>query len=287
MSTDVRPASTAHTTTSTNREIPRLSGVPETLLIPLWARAVETRRPDPIVRDPRAVEIVDGLDYDFARFESAWLTQLGVSVRTRLLDAAVRNFVDQAPGAVVINLGAGLDTRFERLADRDIDLWYDLDVPPVMDLRRRFFGEDPRVRRLPMSVFDRAWMEAVETTRGPVLFIAEGLFMYFEEERVRPLLVEIAERFPGAEMLMEFLAPMMVGRSRRHDTLRRMGDAPEFKWGPVRTDVLESWSDRIRVADEWNYVDHHRERWRWFGLLGRLPGLRSRLASRIARIVFV
>lgn len=37
----------------------KLDGVPETMLVPLWARAVETGRPDPIVRDELAVTIME------------------------------------------------------------------------------------------------------------------------------------------------------------------------------------------------------------------------------------
>ncbi|MFG6301111.1 MULTISPECIES: hypothetical protein [Streptomyces] len=53
-----------------DRETPRLGTVQETLLIPLYARAVENRKELPMLRDARAAEIVAALDYDFARFEA-------------------------------------------------------------------------------------------------------------------------------------------------------------------------------------------------------------------------
>ncbi|WP_255343947.1 hypothetical protein [Methanobacterium sp. SMA-27] len=35
-----------------------LKGVSKTLLIPLWARAFETKQPNPIIKDEKAVEIM-------------------------------------------------------------------------------------------------------------------------------------------------------------------------------------------------------------------------------------
>src|SRR3954463_6656726 len=40
-----------------------LSGVPETLLWTLYHRAAEARRPDAVLRDPLAVELVERIDY--------------------------------------------------------------------------------------------------------------------------------------------------------------------------------------------------------------------------------
>ena len=49
-----------------NKTAVHLSGVPETLLWPLWNRAAETRRPDRLIVDPMAADLVDRIDYDFA-----------------------------------------------------------------------------------------------------------------------------------------------------------------------------------------------------------------------------
>ena len=101
--------------THSNATAPKLSGVPETLLIPLWARAAEHDMPRPIVQDQRAVELVERIDYDFSRFQKSRFSQLGVAVRTQLLDDAVRGFLARAPKKpLIINLGAGLDTRHAR-----------------------------------------------------------------------------------------------------------------------------------------------------------------------------
>jgi O-methyltransferase involved in polyketide biosynthesis len=45
-----------------------LGAVQETLFIPLAARARETQRKHPVLRDPRAVELVQSIDYDTAKY---------------------------------------------------------------------------------------------------------------------------------------------------------------------------------------------------------------------------
>ena len=262
-----------------------LKGVPETLLIPLWARAAETAKPNPLVTDDKACEIVAGLDYDFSKFEKAWLTQVGVSVRTKLLDEGVRAFLRRNPDAVVVNLGAGLDTRYTRLAEENV-LWYDLDLPDAIDLRRRFFTATDRWRFLPKSMFDLSWTDEVQDEGRPVLLIAEGLFMYFDEAELKPLVAGLAERFAGAEMFLETLASILVGRSRHHDSVTKMEEVPDFKWGLKDSRDLTRWHPAIEIAEEWNYFDFHKDRWKWFGRIARLPVLRSRMASRIVHLRF-
>ncbi|MEM6989215.1 MAG: class I SAM-dependent methyltransferase, partial [Myxococcota bacterium] len=62
-----------------------LGDVQETLLIPLLARAVETSRSNGLLEDPRAVEIVEQLDYDFDKWRGhSSLT--GACLRTRIYD---------------------------------------------------------------------------------------------------------------------------------------------------------------------------------------------------------
>lgn len=92
-----------------------LHGVEETLLLPLWARAAETERPDALVRDFMALEFIKRIDYDLGHFRRDWTSQVAIAVRTRLIDDAVQAFLKRHPDAVFVNLGAGLDCRFFRL----------------------------------------------------------------------------------------------------------------------------------------------------------------------------
>ena len=262
----------------------RLTETPETLLIPLWARARETKRSDAIIRDEKALEMLERIDYDFSRFESTWMSQLGVAVRTEILDRAIGEFIQRNPGAVIINLGAGLDTRHERLDNGKIS-WYDLDLPEVIDLKKNFFNETDRYHFISRSLFDFSWMGDLHLSGQPVLLIAEGLLVYFPEVKVREIMNELASRFPGGEMLLELLGPALVGKGRFHDTVSKIHGA-EFRWSLKDSRDMETWNQKIRILEEWYFTDYHRERWGWFGMVTRFRALKKLLSNRIVHLKF-
>jgi O-methyltransferase involved in polyketide biosynthesis len=231
------------------------------------------------------VEVVSLIDYDFSKFERSWLSQVGVSVRTMLLDNGVRGFLERSQKAVIINLGAGLDTRYGRLG-LDGVRWYELDVPESIEFRRHFFVETDPYRFIAKSILDLSWMDDIEDDERSVLLIAEGLFMYFTEEELRPLFGAFADRFPNSDILFEMLAPLLVGREKQHDSLNRLDSAVEFKWGLKDSREMMRWHPNIQFIEEWNYFDYRKDRWKWFGAIARLPIFRPRLANRIVHLRF-
>ena len=106
------------------------------------------------------------------------------------------------PDAVVIQLGAGLDARYERLGRPEVTHWFDLDLKEAIDLRRRFLMETERNTYLAESMFDEDWLDKVRAySKSPVLIILEGVLMYFPEERVRELFRNICDKLPSATIL--------------------------------------------------------------------------------------
>lgn len=261
-----------------------LSGVPETMLLPLWFKAAESRHANPIIKDTKAVSIVADIDYDFSKFKNAWKSQVGVGVRTMLFDKAVNRFLNQNEEAVIINLGAGLDTRYERLDKNRISCWYDLDLPEAIALRRKFFTETSQRKFIAKSMFDFSWIEDIDIENKPVLIIAEGLFMYFHEEQIRTLFDRLVSFFPEAEVLLETLTPFLVGKSKQHDCVKHIKSNTEFYWGISNPRELEGWNRRLIYMGDWVYSDYHRGRWKWIGLLTRIPALRRKFACRLVHM---
>jgi O-methyltransferase involved in polyketide biosynthesis len=262
----------------------QLDGVAETMLIPLWARATESRRPRPIIRDEAAERLLGKLDYDFQKFAGGWMSQVGVSIRTMLLDRAVEGFIKSHPRGVIVNIGAGLDTRFQRVDNGSIT-WYDLDLPEVIAIRERLFEASVRQRMVAGSVLEVDWLSAVRAGDRPVLIIAEGFLMYFEAVEVKLLIGRLVHAFPGAEMLVELMPPTLVRQSKRHDTVSKTG--AEFKWGLTYSSEMEDLHPSIRFIEDWNYFDYHRDRWRWLRWLAYIPAFRKRFNNRIAHIRFL
>lgn len=234
-----------------------LKGISETLLIPLWARAVETKRSDSIIKDDKAVEMMDRIEYDFSKFEGRRMPQVSIAIRTEILDNAVNTFTRKYPDAVIINLGCGLDTRFFRVDNGRIR-WYDLDLAEPIRIRRHFFQETERYKMIERSVFDYSWIDEIDRDDKTVLIIVEGLLMYFKEEEVKSLINKLVDVFGPAEMFLEVTTPTVVERNKKHDTnFQRY--AP-FQWGIKSGKEIEKINPRIKLVAEWNYFDYHKDR---------------------------
>jgi O-methyltransferase involved in polyketide biosynthesis len=259
----------------------KLNGVAETALIPLWAKASETRSAKPIIQDFKAVELVEQIDYDFDKFKNSRLTQTGVAIRTRLFDSAAEAFITEYPAANIINIGAGLDTRFTRVDNGQIK-WFDLDLPEIIAVRSQFFFDTDRCRMIAKSVFDYSWLDEIQDKKAPALLIAEGILMYFTETQIQELLTRLRESFPHSEMLLETISVFMSKNSNQHETLKKTGG--RFSWGLNDGSELERLVPGLKYLRQWNYFDYHRERWGIMGLMGRFPPIRKLVSTRIVHI---
>jgi len=178
-----------------------LGAVQRTLFFPLLARARETARRRPLLRDAKAVELVHAIDFDAATYRQSMMS-FSVVLRTMIFDWWVRQFLARHPGGTVVELGTGLNTRFERV-DNGAVHWVDLDLPDTIALRSRFFADTSRRRMLAASVLDEDWLEEVEATGGPYFFVSDGVLVYLPEDEVTGMLARLAARFPGAMLAFD------------------------------------------------------------------------------------
>ncbi|MDO4640520.1 MAG: class I SAM-dependent methyltransferase [Neisseria sp.] len=227
----------------------KISGLSSTLLIPLWAKAVEYNRPDALLRDAEAVRMMALIDYDFDEFASAKASQVGCCGRAGLIDKETRRFIEETPDCVVVQIGAGLDARFERLGRPQGVVWYDLDLPEVIDVRRKLLPEAGN-HYLSCSMFDESWMDTVASHGKPVLAVFEGVLMYFDEAEVKGLLGKIAGKFPQVSVVADILPKMAIGKAKRHDALKKLSEdkRPEFKWGLKDPLEIEQWQQGWKLT---------------------------------------
>ncbi len=258
-----------------------LSGVAETLLITLYVRALESQRPDALLKDEKAVALVTQMSYDFSRIKQIKMDEddkVAIILRNREFDRYTRDFLARYPQAVVVHIGCGLDARFERVDNGHIE-WYDLDLPDVIELRRNLIGDEgERYHFLACSVFDSAWLDTMSVyPQRPFLFLAEGVFMYFEEAQVRSLVLMLQEHFPGAELVFDAFSPFLVRANNLRFALTKY--SARYHWGLKRGKDLESWSDDICLLDEWFPFDRPEPRLahvRWMRhipLMARVMGI--------------
>ena len=144
--------------------------------ITLLRRALETKRDNGLIKGEKSVEMVNSLDYDFSKWMQS-KSLAGATLRTRLFDQYVQSFLIKNPKGVIVEIGCGLNTRFERL-DNGKAQWFDLDLPDALALRRQFFQDEPRRTMIEDSVLSTDWMEQVATTGGPWCFVSEAVMIY-------------------------------------------------------------------------------------------------------------
>lgn len=264
-----------------------MNKIPETMLITLWAKATENKEPQPLLRDEKAAEIINKIDYDFSRFKKAKFSQAGVCVRAHLIDEETRAFIEQHPDAVIIQLGTGLDARYERLGCPELTHWYDLDLPEVIAIRRQFFEESERRSFLEMSLFDTEWIEKVKAHRKPILIIVEGVLMYFPPFEVKDFMIHLCEAFTEATILFDMLAYALVGHAKNHDTLKAMDKdrRPEFQWSEKYSEAMEQWHPKLHVAKEYFMSKYDQGRYPFiFRMLYKIPYFYRRFNQRVVRL---
>jgi len=230
-----------------------LGPVQETLLIPLLGRAEETKKKRGLLRDEKAVEIVDRLEYDFGKWKKI-PSLVGASIRTRMFDRFVEGFLADHPTGTVVELGCGLNTRFERV-DNGRLRWFDLDLPDVVALRRRFFEDEPRRTMLAGSVLDPEWMEPVAASGGPWLFVSEAVLIYLEAAEARRAILQIADQFPGAELAFDTTDRAMVSGQARHDAMRHLPRESWFRWVCDDPKEVEAWRQGLEVVESKTFVE--------------------------------
>jgi O-methyltransferase involved in polyketide biosynthesis len=260
--------------------INNLDEVSQTLLIPLYFRALESQRPDALVRDPQAVEIVSRLDYDFSDVQKMKNEQVNFLLRMREFDRLARAFLAVHPDGVIVDLGCGLDTRFERIDNGQVD-WYGLDLPKVIELRKELLKETSRSHFVGCSVLDFSWMDILSRQQGrrgqlgwPILFLSEAVLVYLEEENVKRLVQALAGRFPGAELACEVYSPVVL---RLHP---RPAPVAQLHWGLKDDRDIEAWVPGIRLLSQWYYFDQPEPRLGAMQLMRYFPFL-----AKMVRIV--
>ena len=235
-----------------------LSGVPETMLQTVYARAKETQ----------AVEIIRRLDYDFSLADKDSAMSSGVIARTIVLDKLVKTYLSAHPGAVAVNIACGLDTRCYRM--QGYQHWYNLDLPETIAV-----PENGKISQIAMSAMDD-WGGMIRES-GDALVIIEGLTMYLSEADVQRIFDVIARRFPRVTVLVEVMNPLVV-RNFKEKSIE--GSHAKFTWGVRDGQALAALLPGFRLVEEHSLTEGMAEFLPIYKVLGKIPLVRN-ISNRI------
>lgn len=193
----------------------------ETLLATLYARALESRSPNPIIRDEMAEDAVSRIDYDFDHLK---VDQLSIAMRAQQFDLWTSAYLVDHPDAIVVHLGCGLDSRVFRINPPPSVRWVDVDFPEVIELRRRLYPERAGYEMIGSSLADLRWVDQLPTDR-PVWILAEGVSMYLSPEIMHPLLTKLTNHFSSGAIAFDAISPAATRMARGNRSVRATGAA--------------------------------------------------------------
>lgn len=268
----------------------KISSTSKTALITLYAHSLESRDRDPIIQDEYAVKMTEALSPILKNSESKLLRNLSqgkmsrqlrihIALRAKKYDQAAEAFIEQHPDGIVVNLGCGFDTRYHRLARKPF-LFIDLDLPEMIAVKRQVLTETESYRMTGQSIFDRNWLKQLKTYRSPVLFLAEGLFMYLQPADLIPWLKELAEDFPESELLFETVTDkytkgiyqkMVEFKLRKEIGVE--GDV-SYHFGLKHSRDLEKISPQLQWMADWSYFDERHPKAKAMNWMGEFRSFR-------------
>jgi len=227
--------------------------VEQTAFLTEYARALDSRWPRPILGDRLADEIVARIDYDFAGLGLPASVVCQSSLRAKMLDDRVRSFTSEHPDAVVVDLGAGLDTGMQRVKPPTTVDWYSVDLPNVIALRDELVPAAGLAHSVAASVADDSWTDTIPADR-PTMLIADGLLAFLSEDVIIRLFRHITDHFGSGEMAFNDYGRIgWFSRLAVKLAPQKMFSAVGSQWGYrgfKDARVPETWNPRLRLVEE-------------------------------------
>jgi methyltransferase (TIGR00027 family) len=249
-----------------------LGDIEATSLLTLHCHALESQSKNPILDDPTAVEIVGKLAPTLSKSKNTLYKKMAkgkidknlivhVALRAKKYDEYIRSFLSGAPDGVVVNIGCGFDTRFQRIDNGKVT-FYDLDLPEVIHVKKNLLEENERYHFIDSSVLEHAWMAPLlKYKECSFLFMAEGVFMYLDRESVKSLVLKLQSQFPGCELVCEVFNSLWLSKPLKGMVNFKMqqelhlGKDVTYDFGMRNSREMETWDPGIELLDDWSYFD--------------------------------
>lgn len=248
-----------------------VTGVPETMIQTLYARAKESEKVNPMIQDDMAAEIVSKLDYDFSNADKDKAMSYGVIARTIVLDEMVGRYLSEHPKTVVINIASGMDTRCYRMEGKYLR-WYNVDLPETMEIREKFLTESGPIYQIAKSAMDASYMDEIINDGENVLVVIEGLSMYLSEEDVLQMFSIIEKNFPEVTVMVETMSPF-VGRHIKEKSIE--GSNAKFTWGIKNGKLLQQIVPAFSYKGEMSLVEGMKKMMPIYRVIGKIPAVKN------------
>ncbi len=238
--------------------VSELPGVSATMLITLAAKMLSaTDAPDLNYDHSRSREILRELGVDPQRFNLNPSEVRAVVLRSQWFGQTVRRFLERHPTGLCINLGCGLDASFEELeaAGDGRFAWIDVDLPNVIEIRRRFYVETACRRIVAGDITNSHLFETLPWDAGrPAIVVAEGVLYFLQRAQVESLFraqaVAADARRADVEIAFDYASPFGAWIVTRRPAHRQLGTT--FSWTMHNPGELRRVDPRLEVVEDSN-----------------------------------
>ena len=197
-----------------------MNSVSKTLYSPLYGKAYVSRR-GIILRDEKAEQIWAAEGFPLkGKSRSKWLACY-MGMRSAVFDGWLAAQMDADPGATVLHIGCGMDSRITRIGNRE-HLWFDIDFPSVISERQRYYEETGNYRTISSDIRELRWLKALPKG-GSAVIVMEGVSMYLRQEELNTLLRALMERFERIALLMDCYTEFAARASRYKNPINDVG----------------------------------------------------------------
>lgn len=216
-----------------------------TYLATFYGKVLDSRVKEPILGDKFADEAARKIDFDFEKGFTKG-SEISVPLRTKHFDQWTREFLAAHPNSTVLHLGPGLDARIFRIDPPATVRWYDIDLPFVIELRKRLYPERHDYTMIAASVTDPHWLDQIPADR-PVLVVAEGMVQYITEKEGIAFFNRITEKYPGGEIIFDAYSSLMTGAINMLPAARKAGVS--LGWGIGDPLKIEKQVSRLKLIE--------------------------------------
>ena len=197
-----------------------MNSVNKTLYIPLYGKAYVSKK-GILLQDPKAEQIWAAEGFPLKGMSSSkWLAYY-MGMRSAVFDRWLEEKAASCPGACILHLGCGMDSRFLRVGTRG-HLWFDVDFPDVIAERRRYYPETPEYRMLPSDIRDLQWLDALPACETAIV-VMEGISMYLSPEELQTVLRALQARFPRLHLLVDCYTELAARASKYKNPINDVG----------------------------------------------------------------
>ncbi len=202
------------------RIIRYMNEVNRTLFIPLYGKARVSKK-NIILNDPFAEKIWEKEAFPVkGKSGSKWLAY-NMAMRARIFDEWTDSMIEQDPGALVLHIGCGLDSRCQRVKKHP-KLWLDCDFPDVISMRRRYYEETSTYQMRELNASDTEQVKVLPDSNN-VIVILEGISMYLTNVQLRAFLAVLQEKYKSVHILMDIYTVFGAKASKYKNPINDVG----------------------------------------------------------------